>query len=195
MSRVAALFEGARVTIPISKGESLQSDARFVDVLARMGADVQERDGETTVTGGAGLVGIDTDLSDMPDAAMTLGAVACFAKGRTTIRGLRTLRVKETDRLAAMVTELTKVGARVEIFEDAGDEGLTIDPPESLQHGSVKAVGEVGGVVFETYDDHRMAMSLALIGLRRPGVRIADPGCVAKTYPGFWADLRSIRGL
>jgi 3-phosphoshikimate 1-carboxyvinyltransferase len=180
----AALFPGASVTVPIATATSLQSDARFVDLLARMGADIQHHAHETTVTGTSTLRGINADLSDMPDAAMTLATVACFAEGETTITGLRTLRVKETDRLRALVNELSKIGAGVEIVKQGEDEGLRITPPASM--------GEEP-IIFETYDDHRMAMALALIGLRRRGVSIADPTCVGKTYPGYWADLEQLR--
>jgi len=181
---LGAMIPGTSVTIPIARSSSLQSDAGFVRALAAMGADVNEGAAETTVRAGA-LRGVDIDFSDMPDAAMTLAAVACFAEGETIIRGLRTLRVKETDRLQALVNELGKVGATVKIVPDGNDESLRIIPPANPCAG--------GPVVFETYDDHRMAMALALIGLRRPGVSIADPGCVGKTYPGFWQDLDAIR--
>lgn len=180
----AAMFPGATVTVPIETATSLQSDARFADLLARMGADVRHHAHETSITGTPTLRGIRADLSDMPDAAMTLAVLACFAEGETTITGLRTLRVKETDRLQALVNELSKIGAGVEIVKEGEDEGLRITPPESM--------GE-GPVIFETYDDHRMAMALALIGLRRRGVSIANPTCVGKTYPGYWADLERLR--
>jgi 3-phosphoshikimate 1-carboxyvinyltransferase len=145
-----------------------------------MGASVEFTASGIAIRGPQELLPIDADLSDMPDAAMTLAAVACFATGPSRLSGLRTLRVKETDRIAAMVTELSKIGATVEPFAAAGDEGITITPPSRPT---------TDDVIFDTYDDHRMAMSLALIGLRRRGVSIRDPGCVAKTYPGFWQDL------
>ena len=133
---------------------------------------------------GARDKGIDVDMSGMPDAAMSLAAVACFAEGTTTIRGLRTLRVKETDRIAALVTELTKTGAGVEVLGEAGEEAIRIEPPA----GGIDCAEDAPPVRFDTYDDHRMAMSLAIIGLRRPNVTIADPACVRKTYPLFWRD-------
>ena len=181
----SAMVPGARATVPIRARASLQSDAGFAWALERMGAVVRESDGGTTVEGPAALKGVEIDFKDMPDAAMTLASVACFADGPTTIHGLRTLRVKETDRLRALVNELSKIGATVEILQIDGDESLRVTPPADPCSGEP--------VVFETYDDHRMAMALALIGLRRPGVSIADPGCVGKTYPGFWADLASLR--
>ncbi|MEM1423034.1 MAG: 3-phosphoshikimate 1-carboxyvinyltransferase [Planctomycetota bacterium] len=186
----AALVEGLTVETPRLGTRSLQGDSAFPDVVARMGARVERTEDTTRVTGAATLRGIDADLSDMPDAAMTLGALAACADGPTTIRGLRTLRVKETDRIEAMRTELARVGASVRVFEHAGslgepDEGVTIIP------------GDLGTdhVSFDTYDDHRMAMSSALLALRRPHVTINDPGCVNKTYATFWADFARLAGL
>jgi 3-phosphoshikimate 1-carboxyvinyltransferase len=142
----------------------------------------------------------DLDMTDMPDAAMTAAVLACFADGTSTLRGLRTLRVKETDRIAAMVTELGKVGVVVEPFayvdpHGQQDEGIRITP-SMLASGSrgIDCSRGVPEVVFHTYDDHRMAMSLALIGLRRPSVIIDDPACVRKTYPTYWRDLAKLYG-
>ncbi|MBL0928092.1 MAG: 3-phosphoshikimate 1-carboxyvinyltransferase [Phycisphaerales bacterium] len=191
----AALFPGARCETPGLHFASLQADARFPNLLASMGARLADHHAGRVVVGGPRLRGIDADLFEMPDAAMTLAAAACFAEGPTTIRGLRTLRVKETDRLEALRTELSKIGARVEIRPETNargfpDETLVLTPPPpapeaaSGRHALIPAP-----VVFHTYDDHRMAMALALIGLRRPGVSIADPGCVAKTYPTYWKDF------
>jgi len=134
-----------------------------------------------TVMGTDRLEGIDVDLRDMPDTAQTLAVVALFADGPTTISGLHTLRVKETDRLAALQNELTKLGADVEI---EGDDALTIHPPEDrkLKPASI-----------DTYDDHRMAMSFSLAGTRTAGVRINDIACVNKTYPDFFKDLELLR--
>ena len=182
----AALCPGSHILVPglwLEGGAgpcSLQGDARFARLLHRMGAAVEFTASGIAVRGPDSLYPITADLSDMPDAAMTLAAVACFAQGTSRISGLRTLRVKETDRIAAMVNELSKIGAKIEPFAAAGDEGITITPA---------AGATTDEVIFDTYDDHRMAMSLALIGLRRPGVSIRDPGCVGKTYPGFWQDL------
>lgn len=181
----AAMVPGARCTVEGIPEPSVQGDAAFVDVLARMGAGVGRGKDGVTVMGPERLRGIDADLSLMPDAAMTLAAVACVAEGPTTITGLRTLRVKETDRIAALVAELSKIGAGVEVITTGDDEGIVVDPPAALGDDPVE---------FETYDDHRMAMSLALLGLRRGGVWIRDPGCVAKTYPGFWSDLARATG-
>jgi 3-phosphoshikimate 1-carboxyvinyltransferase len=116
-------------------------------------------------------------MNAISDTVMTLAAVACFAKGPTTIRNVAHIRHKETDRLTALATELRKVGAGVVEFHD----GLTITP------------GPLHGAEIDTYNDHRMAMSMALIGLKMPGIIIKNPGCVAKTYPGFWTDLEKLR--
>ena len=133
-----------------------------------------------TVEGTDVLEGIDVDLSPMPDVAQTLAVVALFAARPTTIRGLATLRVKETDRLAALQTELTKLGAEVAIDDAGGDVALHITPPDRPRQAEL-----------DTYDDHRMAMSLALAGSRTPGIRINDPACVNKTYPNYFKDLAS----
>jgi 3-phosphoshikimate 1-carboxyvinyltransferase len=191
----AALCPGLRVTIPrlCPTPRSLQGDADFAMELARMGCTVEHGTDAAAFTHVAGTSGgdggqlraIDTDLSDMPDTAMTLAVVCCFAAGTSVIRGLRTLRVKETDRLEALRVELSKLGAGVEIFTDGGDEGLRITPPREL--GATR-------VEFDTYNDHRMAMSLALVGLRRANVWIRNPSCVAKTYPTYWRDLAAMLG-
>ncbi len=185
-----ALLDGLTIETPGLGTASLQGDAEFPLLLEQMGARVERSAHTTSVTGTGRLVGIEADLSDMPDAAMTLGAVAACAEGPTTIRGLRTLRVKETDRIEAMRIELAKVGAGIEVFAHKGalgeaDEGVVITP------------GDLGTnpVTFDTYEDHRMAMSGALLALRRPNVLINDPGCVRKTYATFWADFARLCGL
>jgi 3-phosphoshikimate 1-carboxyvinyltransferase len=172
----AAAITGGRVTVSGLNRTSLQGDVRFVDVLGQMGCRVEECDSGITVHGGK-LRGMDVDMNDISDTVMTLGAVACFAEGPTTIRNVAHIRHKETDRIAALATELRKLGAEVEERAD----GLTITPRP------------LKGRAVDTYNDHRMAMSLALIGLKIPGVVIRNPGCVAKTYPGFWQDLERLR--
>ncbi len=171
----AAAITGGRVTVSGLNHTSLQGDVRFVDVLAQMGCRVEECDAGITVHGGK-LRGIDVDMNDISDTVMTLGAVACFAEGPTTIRNVGHIRHKETDRILALATELRKLGAEVEERED----GLTITPKP------------LRGCAVDTYNDHRMAMSLALVGLCVPSVIIRNPGCVAKTYPGFWQDLEAV---
>jgi 3-phosphoshikimate 1-carboxyvinyltransferase len=171
----AALLSG-HIRVSWISANSLQGDVRFVDALERMGCCVV-RDKLGIAVHGGPLRGIDVDMNDISDTVMTLAAVACFAEGPTTIRNVAHIRHKETDRLAALATELRRLGAGVDEFAD----GLTITPRP------------LHGAEVETYNDHRMAMSLALIGLRVPGVVIKNPGCVAKTYPEFFRDLETLR--
>jgi 3-phosphoshikimate 1-carboxyvinyltransferase len=171
----AAAITGGGVTVPGLTPHSLQGDVRFVEVLARMGCTVESGPDALTVTGGP-LHGIDVGMSDISDTVMTLAAVACFAEGPTTIRNVAHIRHKETDRLTALATELRRLGAGVEEFAD----GLTIHPRP------------LHGAEVQTWNDHRMAMSLALVGLRVPGVVIRDPVCVTKTYPGYFNDLEHL---
>ena len=170
----AAIHPGAKVTIEGLGKASLQGDVGFADVLHQMGADLVFGKDFITIGGRGRLEGIDLSLADMPDTAQTLAVVALFARGETVIRGLHTLRVKETDRLSALQTELRKFGAEVEIEEDV----LVITPPAQLKPAEVA-----------TYDDHRMAMSFSLAATKIPGVVIKDAECVNKTYPQFFDDL------
>jgi 3-phosphoshikimate 1-carboxyvinyltransferase len=172
----AASISGGEVEVRGLSADGLQGDARFVRVLRKMGCCVTYCASEVKVRGGP-LLGIDVDMNDISDTVMTLAAVACFAEGPTTIRNVAHIRHKETDRLAALATELRRVGAGVEEFAD----GLTIAPRP------------LHGAEIETYNDHRMAMSMSLIGLRVPGIVIKNPSCVAKTYPGFFTDLDQLR--
>jgi 3-phosphoshikimate 1-carboxyvinyltransferase len=181
----AAMVAGARCAVQGLETGSLQGDASFPEVLGRMGARVQRGPGLIEVTGPRHLQPILADMSDMPDAAMTLAACACFAEGTSILRGLRTLRIKECDRIAAMRAELTKLGVAVQTPVQGDADAMTITPPA----GGVDCSARASAVEFETYGDHRMAMSLALIGLRRPNVAVRDPACVRKTYPGFWKDF------
>ena len=175
----AAMHKGSKVTITGLGKQSLQGDVGFADVLHRMGADLIFGKDFITIAGSGRLEGIAVDLRDMPDAAQTLAVAALFADGETRIDGLHTLRLKETDRLAALANELAKFGAQVEIDGDA----LVITPPEHVQPATVA-----------TYDDHRMAMSFALAGTKIPGVTIKDKECVNKTYPGYFEDLERVLG-
>ncbi len=175
----AALVEGSSCTIEGLGPMSLQPDGRFAELLLVLGARVARSETSVTVRSpeeGGSLRGTRFDLSWAPDAAMTLAAAAAFAEGRTVISGLGTLRDKECDRLTATRTELTKLGVRIDSSESAW-----------VIEGGVGA-GR-GRVELDTYDDHRMAMALAIVGLRRAGVVIRDPKCVSKTYPTFWNDL------
>lgn len=168
----AAAVTSGCVTVEGLSRDSLQGDVEFCDCLARMGCRVDYGADRITVTGGH-LRGIDVDMNAISDTVQTLAAVALFAEGPTLIHNVAHIRHKETDRLAALATELRKLGATVE----EGPDRLRIVP------------GAVHGAMIDTYDDHRMAMSLAIAGLRTPGVVIRDPGCTAKTYPGFFEDL------
>lgn len=175
----AAALTGGRITVDGLGRGSIQGDAAFVDVLEEMGCRVERSDHDTTVFGppAGRLRGVDVDLNAMPDVAQTLAVLAAFAEGPTRIRNVANLRIKETDRLAALATELARLGIETQVFED----GITVRPTRSPAAATI-----------ETYDDHRMAMSFALAGLRTEGVRIRNPGCVAKTVPEFfhmWSEL------
>lgn len=183
----AAAITGGNVLVKGLDRSSLQGDVGFVECLARMGCQVSFEDGGTRVIGPAtrlstsptsgsnptGLKAIDVDMNSISDTVQTLAAVALFADGTTRVRGVAHNRHKETDRIEDLATELRRVGAIVETFAD----GLSITPAR-LRPAEI-----------QTYHDHRMAMSLSLIGLRQPGIVITNPGCTAKTYPHFFPDL------
>ncbi|HEV3225753.1 MAG TPA: 3-phosphoshikimate 1-carboxyvinyltransferase [Acidimicrobiales bacterium] len=173
----AAVLLDGRVTVEGLGSSSLQGDARFVEVLEAMGATV-ERDARRTTVRGAGVIqGIDIDLRHLSDMVPTLAAVAVFADSPTTIRGVGFIRGKESNRIAAVVTELQRCGIdAVEL-----DDGLTIAP------------GSPRPARIRTYNDHRLAMAFALVGLRVPGIEIRDPACVAKTFPGYFEALDQLR--
>jgi 3-phosphoshikimate 1-carboxyvinyltransferase len=179
----AALHKGSKITLHGLGKASLQGDVGFADVLHRMGAGLIFGRDFITVMGPDKLAPIDIDLSDMPDTAQTLAVVALFAEGPSTIRGLHTLRLKETDRIAALAAELRKLGGQVDV---EGDDGMTITPPEDQK--------ELRPASIATYDDHRMAMSFALAATRIAGVVIENPECVNKTYPHYFDDLRRVLG-
>jgi 3-phosphoshikimate 1-carboxyvinyltransferase len=195
----AALLPNAHCAIHGLGGESSQGDRHFASTVLRpMGAAVAAEGDRLAVTGPAALRGIDVDLGDMPDLAQTLAVLAVFAEGATTIRGIGNLRVKETDRIAAMQHELGKLGATVTVHDGSDQrhakDDITISPPADgvLQHAGGEPITPESPVVIETYDDHRMAMSFALLGLRQAGVVIDDPGCVNKTFPAFFAELAKL---
>ena len=167
----AAALTGGRVRVSGLRREGcLQGDIRFLDVLEAMGCTVRNEGDGTTVLGPAALLGIAVDMSDIPDTFMTLAAIAPFAASPVTITGIGNVRVKESDRIAAMEVNLHALGVRTE----SGPDYLRILPGPP-----------VGGRV-DPHGDHRIAMSFAVLGLRVPGVVIGDPGCVAKTCPGFF---------
>ena len=168
----AAAITGGEVAVQGLSRDALQGDVAFCDCLAQMGCEVLYSDHRITVAGRANR-GITVNMNAISDTVQTLAAVALFADGPTTITGVGHIRHKETDRIGDLARELRKLGATVEEFDD----GLRITP------------GELRGAAIDTYNDHRMAMSLALTGLCIPGVAINDPGCVAKTYPRFFEDF------
>jgi 3-phosphoshikimate 1-carboxyvinyltransferase len=184
----AGIVPGARCRVLGLDEASLQGDARFPEVLGLMGVKVSHGPGWIQTVGPPSLKPILADMSEMPDAAMTLAAVACFASGTSILRGLRTLHVKECDRIAAMYTELTRLGVTVQTPVQGDPDAMTITPPP----GGLDCSPSAPPITFETYNDHRMAMALALIGLRRPNISIKDPACVGKTYPTFWKDFAKL---
>ena len=173
----AAAITGGRVRVEGLGRTARQGDLAFVDLLEKMGAEVRREQAATEVVGPRILHGIDADLTDLTDTAQTLAAVAVFADSPTRVRGIGFIRHKETDRIAAVVRELQRCG--LEATEEL--DGFTVHP------------GTPRPTAIVTYDDHRMAMSFALLGLRVPGMVISDPGCVAKTYPAYFRDLDQLR--
>ncbi|MGF1597603.1 MAG: 3-phosphoshikimate 1-carboxyvinyltransferase [Acidimicrobiales bacterium] len=173
----AAAITGGRVRVDGLGRHTVQGDLAFVDALEAMGATVERGETWTEVRGPDRLRGIDIDMAHMSDVAQTLAAVATFADGPTRVRGVGFIRHKETDRIGAVVTELQRLGL------DAVDEpdGFVVHP------------GRPRPAIVTTYGDHRMAMSFALLGLVHPGIAIADPGCVAKTFPHYFQVLDGLR--
>jgi 3-phosphoshikimate 1-carboxyvinyltransferase len=169
---LAALSQG-KVTVKNINPHSAQGDIHFPEVLMRMGCSVSSDARSITVSGPKQLKGIEIDMSNMPDVAQTLAVIASCAQGKTVMRGLSTLRVKETDRIAALHDELAKVG----IVSEAGPDYLVV-------HG-----GTPHGARIKTYDDHRMAMSFAMLAAKVPGMEIEDPHVVDKSFPTFWDTL------
>jgi len=165
-----AAITGGPVTVKGCGTESLQGDSRFAEVLEKMGTNVKWSEMEITVSGSS-LNGIDVDMNMMPDAAMTLAVAALFASGQTAIRNIQNWRVKETERLKAVSTELRKLGAEVE----EGEDYLVINPPEKIKNAEI-----------DTYEDHRMAMAFSLAACGDTSVTINDPGCVSKTFPEYF---------
>ena len=173
----AAAVTGGRVRIEGLGRASMQGDVAFAEVLAAMGATV-DAGAEWIEVRGAALRGIDVDLRHISDTAPTLAAVAALADGPTSVTGIGFVRGKESDRIAGPVRELQRCGVPAE----ATDDGFVVRP-----------AGAPTAARIETYDDHRMAMAFALIGLVVPGIEILDPGCVAKTFPGYFAALDTLR--
>ncbi|TPD96599.1 3-phosphoshikimate 1-carboxyvinyltransferase [Pantoea vagans] len=172
----AAAIKGGTVRVTGIGRQSMQGDIRFADVLEKMGAAIEWDDDYIACTAGK-LQAIDMDMNHIPDAAMTIATTALFAEGTTQLRNIYNWRVKETDRLSAMATELRKVGAEVE----EGHDYIRITPPATLKHADIG-----------TYNDHRMAMCFSLVALSDTPVTILDPGCTAKTFPDYFVQLAKI---
>ncbi|MBW4686784.1 MAG: 3-phosphoshikimate 1-carboxyvinyltransferase [Komarekiella atlantica HA4396-MV6] len=166
----AAAVTGGRVRVKHLTKQSCQGDILWLNVLEQMGCQIDDSDDYTQVTGSEQLQGIDIDMNDISDLVQTLGAIAPFATSPVTIRNVEHIRYKETDRIHAVVTELRRLGVKVEEFAD----GLKIEP------------GPITPAAIETYHDHRMAMAFAVTGLKIPGIVIKDPGCTAKTFPDYF---------
>jgi 3-phosphoshikimate 1-carboxyvinyltransferase len=173
----AAAITRGRVKVPGLSPASWQGDVRFVDVLESMGCTVERTAHAITVSGVEALRGVDVDMAAISDQVMTLAAIAPYASAPTRIRGAAHIRHQESDRLNATVTELRRLGQDVTEHDD----GLTIVPRP------------VRSATIETYGDHRLAMAFAVAGLRTPGIAIADPECVAKTFPDFFERLDKLR--
>ena len=171
-----AAITGGSVTVKGCGTESIQGDSRFAAVLEQMGAKVDWGTHQVKLTGST-LNGIDVDMNQMPDAAMTLAVTALFASGPTAIRNIYNWRVKETERLKAVSTELRKLGAEVE----EGQDYLVIHPPTRVKIASIN-----------TYDDHRMAMSFSLVACGKSSVTICNPDCVSKTFPDYFEVLAGL---
>ena len=165
-----AAITGGPVTVKGCGTESLQGDSRFAEVLEKMGANVEWGEREISVSGSS-LNGIDVDMNMMPDAAMTLAVTALFASGQTAIHNIHNWRVKETERLKAVSTELRKLGSEVE----EGEDYLVIIPPKKIQNAEI-----------DTYEDHRMAMAFSLAACGTSSITILNPDCVKKTFPNYF---------
>lgn len=175
-----AAITGGTITVEGCGTESLQGDVKFAEVMEAMGAEVTWQPNSVTVRGTGTLKGVDLNMNKMPDAAMTLAVAALFAEGKTTIRDVASWRVKETERMIAICTELRKLGADVE----EGPDYCVITPPAG---GILKE-----GIDIDTYDDHRMAMAFSLAACGNTAVTINDPGCTRKTFPTYFDVLASM---
>lgn len=174
------VLAGGPVRVIGAGAESVQGDVAFANLLEAMGGRVAWGADWIEASGAGVLRAVDYDCAAIPDAAMTAAVVALFARGRTVLRGIGSWRVKETDRIAAMATELAKLGAAVE----AGPDWLAVTGPASLREATI-----------DTYDDHRIAMCLALAAAGGVSVRLRDPGCVAKTFPDYFERLAEVSGV
>ena len=172
-----AAIAGGKIAVHGIGINSVQGDIQFLDAIEAMGASVARHPNSIEVESKGRLKGVDLDLNHIPDAAMTLAAISIFAEGRTTIRNIYNWRVKETDRLAAMATELQKLGAKVE----EGHDYIKVWPTDSLKHAEI-----------DTYNDHRIAMCFSLVALSDTPVTINDPGCTRKTFPDYFTRFKTL---
>lgn len=172
----AAAIKGGEIKVTGIGKNSIQGDIQFADALEKMGAEIEWGD-DYVISRVGKLQAVDMDFNHIPDAAMTIATTALFATGTTAIRNVYNWRVKETDRLSAMATELRKVGAKVE----EGEDYIIIEPTQTLNHATI-----------DTYDDHRMAMCFSLIALSDTPVTINDPGCTSKTFPNYFDKLKGL---
>jgi len=172
----AAAIKGGAIKVTGIGKNSIQGDIQFADALEKMGAQIKWGDDYVIARVGQ-LKAVDLDFNHIPDAAMTIATTALFAEGTTVIRNVYNWRVKETDRLTAMATELRKVGAEVE----EGEDYIVVTPPAQLKHAAI-----------DTYDDHRMAMCFSLVALSDTPVTINDPKCTSKTFPDYFEKLASL---
>lgn len=172
----AAAITAGEVIVEGLRRESLQGDVKFVEVLREMGCTAEVKGDGLRIVSGRKLAGVDVDMNAMPDIVPTLAVTAMFAEGPTRIRNVAHLRYKESDRLTGLAAELKKLGANVTLMED----GLEIIP------------APLHGAQMDTYDDHRLAMSFALVGLKVPGVKIENPECVKKSFPAFWREFEKL---
>ena len=172
----AGAIQGGEVKVTGVGKLSIQGDVQFADALAAMGANIEWGD-DYIIARKSTLTAIDMDMNHIPDAAMTIATAALFAKGTTSLRNIYNWRIKETDRLAAMATELRKVGAIV----DEGYDYITITPPENINTAAI-----------DTYNDHRMAMCFSLLAFADCGITINDPDCTSKTFPTFFSEFKRL---
>jgi len=172
----AAAATGLTVEVPGLSHGALQGDYQFTELLEQLGCRIERLQEKTRIHGAVEPRALDVDMFHISDTVMTLAAIAPLLPGKTTIRNIYNIRIKETDRLEATVNELRRLGQKV----DSGRDWLSIEP------------APVTPAIVKSYSDHRMAMSFAILGLARAGIQIEDPACVAKTYPTFWDDLRQL---
>ncbi|MGE4262030.1 3-phosphoshikimate 1-carboxyvinyltransferase [Shewanella sp.] len=172
----AGAIAGGVVKVTGVGRQSIQGDVKFADALAAMGAKIEWGD-DFIIARGSQLQGIDMDMNHIPDAAMTIATTAIFATGKTRLSNIYNWRIKETDRLAAMATELRKIGAEV----DEGHDYICITPPKQVLHAAI-----------DTYNDHRMAMCFSLLAFADCGVTIRDPDCTSKTFPGYFSQFAAL---